>query len=202
MLNKHIGIGAALAIGASVLLATPTAQAATSGVVHVPSDFVKSLSDTRANGHYDVTPKGGLHIYTDGSTDVGTNGKNSDKVAEYVATTTPLANVNEASLDYSSTTGGAPGFQLVVDLDGNGSNDGILVGEPAHYGQDWWLGSPSQTFDFTDAPGPHDGYDHSDTLGAWSSAYPHATVTAFGFSLGSGVKGDGIINAIDFAGTH
>jgi hypothetical protein len=40
------------------------------------------------------------------------------------------------------------------------------------------------------------------TLDDWSTAFSDAEVTAFGFSLGSGVKGDGVINAIDFAATH
>ena len=38
------------------------------------------------------------------------------------------------------------------------------------------------------------------TLDQWRAAFPDANVVAFGFSLGSGVQGDGVINAINFAG--
>ena len=38
------------------------------------------------------------------------------------------------------------------------------------------------------------------TLDEWRTAFPDAEVVAFGFSLGSGVKGDGVLNAITFAG--
>lgn len=56
--------------------------------------------------------------------------------------------------------------------------------------------------DLTGAPGSAYGYDHVGSLGTWSGDFPSAEVLAFGFSLGSGVLGDGTINAIDFAGTR
>ena len=63
-----------------------------------------------------------------------------DKVAEYVDTDTPLAEVGEPTLNYTTTEGTIPpGFQLVIDLDGDGTGDGILVGEPTFYGANWWL---------------------------------------------------------------
>jgi hypothetical protein len=40
------------------------------------------------------------------------------------------------------------------------------------------------------------------TLAQWRVAFPNAIVTAYGFSLGSGVKGDGVIDAVEFAGTR
>jgi hypothetical protein len=40
------------------------------------------------------------------------------------------------------------------------------------------------------------------TLDEWRTKFPAANVRAFGFSLGSGVKGDWTINAINFAGTN
>ena len=45
------------------------------------------------------------------------------------------------------------------------------------------------------------GSDYHGTLDEWRAAFPNANVMAFGFSLGSGVKGDGVINSITFAGT-
>jgi hypothetical protein len=191
--KAKLGWVSAVAIGAAVAFAGP-ASAATSATIHVPSDFAASQSDTRATGHYEVVGTA-LHIWTEGAT-------GTDKVAEYVATDEPLASVGEPSLDYTSSSGGVPGFQLVVDFDGDGSPDGILVGEPV-YGNDWWLSNSAKQFVKDSAPS-HTGGSGSDnhgTLDQWRSAFPNATVDYFGFSLGSGVKGDGLLNAINFAGT-
>lgn len=205
MLNKRMGVGVAvLAAGLSTLLVAPAAQAAAAATIDVPSGFVAALSDTRANGNYEVTSDHGLHIWTDGSTDTA-NGQNSDKVAEYVATNAPLAAVGEPSLEFTNTSGGGiPGFQLVVDFDGNGTPDGILVGEPGSYGNDWWASNGSAQFVRDGAPVHGDGYGSQNhgTLEQWRASFPNAVVEAFGFSLGSGVKGDGVLNAIDFDDTR
>ena len=219
--NRRISMGGAVALGLSVFLAVPAAQAhpgkapttpsatattptapAATGTIDVPSGFDTKLEDTRANGHYAVVGTG-LHIWTVGDPKV--NGSTM-KVAEYVDTNTPLSAVDNPSLDFTptdpSTAPGIPGFQLVVDLDGNGTPDGILVGEPGAYGNDWWLGKPWTAVDLSGAPGSAYGYDHVGSLGTWSGDFPKATVLAFGFSLGSGVLGDGTLDAMDFAGTH
>ena len=39
-------------------------------------------------------------------------------------------------------------------------------------------------------------------LEEWSDAYDDAVISAFGFSLGSGVTADGLLEAINFAGTR
>ena len=107
----------------TILFSGPAAHAAPTATVYVPDDFVPALSDTRSAGDHEAEGTG-LHISTTGTT-------SNDKVAEYVATNTPLAAVGEPRLDYANTSGGGvPGFQLVVDFDGNGTRDGILVGEP------------------------------------------------------------------------
>lgn len=190
--SKLVLVGVAIAIGAAT---APSAFAAGSGAIHVPSDFDQSHSDTRATGHYEVQGTG-LHIWTTGAT-------STDKVAEYVATSTPLENVGDPTLEYANTSGaGVPGYQLITDFDGDGTVDGILVGEPVYNGE-WWLanGNPS-----VQAGAPHNGGGYGSpyhgTLDEWRSAFPDAVVRDFGFSLGSGVKGDGIINAINFAGTR
>jgi hypothetical protein len=193
--KRTIGLGGVVALGLTVLLSVP-AQAAGAGVIHVPSDFDGLQSDTRATGHYEVVGTG-LRVYTQGAT-------STDKVAEYVDTNVPLAGVGEPALEYSNTGGGVPGFQLVVDFDGNGTPDGILVGEPGTYGNDWWVSNGSADFVKAGAPS-HTGGSGSDnhgTLDQWRAAFSHARVLAFGFSLGSGVKGDGVINAIDFNDTR
>ena len=103
-----------------------------------------------------------------------------------------------------------PGLQLVVDIDGNGIPDGILVGERSYangaalyrenFGiTNWWLTTGSRPG--VQGPGPV-------RLGRlWLGLERHArrvarglaaeaTVTHAGWSLGSGVKGDGVIESI------
>ena len=206
-MKRVLGISGAVAMGAVLLLASPagakpldgpsggTSSATTSATIHVPSDFVPALADTRATGHYEVTGTG-LRVWTEGAT-------SKDKVAEYVATSTPLAKVGEPALDFTNTTGGGvPGAQLVVDYDGDGSADGILIGEPGVYGNDWWASNGSKQFVKDGAPSHTGGFGSANhgTLDQWRAAFPNAAVQAFGFSLGSGVKGDGVIEAIAFAG--
>ena len=192
-MKRSIFVAAAVAILAGT---SQIAFAAGSGTIVVPTGFVQALSDTRATGHYSVVGTG-LHIWTEGAT-------STDKVAEYVATDTPLASVGEPSLDYTNTAGGLPGFQLVVDFDGNGTLDGILVGEPGAYGNDWWASNGSAQFVKDAAPSHSGGFGslNHGTLDQWRTAFTSAKVLAFGFSLGSGVKGDGVLNAINFAGTR
>jgi hypothetical protein len=189
-------IGAALAGVALTITGGPSAIAVGTGTIHVPSDFVPALGDTRTTGHYAVQGTG-LRVWTESNT-------STDKVAEYVATSTPLATAGEPSLEVTSNSGSIPpGFQLVIDFDGNGSADGILVGEPV-YGNDWWLNNAAAQFVKDGAPSHTGGSGSANhgTLAQWRTAFPNANVVAFGFSLGSGVHGDWVIDAINFAGTR
>jgi hypothetical protein len=197
-LKRTIGLAGALALGVTtVLLATPAVAAPAAGVINVPSDFLPPpVSDTRATGHYEVQGSG-LRIRTEGST-------STDKVAEYVATDVALAGIGEPSLELTNTSGGGvPGFQLIVDFDDDGTSDGILVGETI-YGNDWWASNGSAPF--VKAGAPHtsggSGTPWHGTLDEWRTAFPTAQVTAFGFSLGSGVKGDLLLKAINFNNTR
>jgi hypothetical protein len=163
----------------------------------VPEDFNPAYSDTRATGHYEVQGTG-LRIWTDGP--LGSQ----NKVAEYVDTSTPLADAGDASLDYAATSGTIPpGYQLIVDFDHDGTNDGILVGEPTFYGTNWWLNNAADADVKANAPntGGGSGSNWYGTLAEWSASFPGAIVKAFGFSLGSGVLGDGVIKSITLAGT-
>ena len=190
---KHpLALAAVLAVGLAVAISTPAAAA--SATINVPDDFVPALSGTRASGHYEVVGTA-LHIYTD-------DASSTAKVAEYVAAGVPLASVGEPSLDYTPTFGIAPGFQLVVDATGDGTPDGILVGEPTFYGNDWWASNGSSALVKGGAPLTTSGYGsgYHGTLEAWRAAFPDAVVSAFGFSLGSGVYGDGTLNALQFNG--
>ena len=195
MMRRRLTAAVLLSLGLATGLAAP-AQAAPGNTIEVPTDFMASLTDTRATGHYDVVGTG-LRLWTEGTT-------STDKVAEYVATDTPLAVVGEPTLRYTNTTsGGVPGFQLVVDFDGDGTTDGILIGEPGVYGADWWLNNAAKSDVKVGAPSHAGGSGSANhgTLDQWRAAFPDADVQAFGFSLGSGVKGDGVLTSIEFAGT-
>ena len=191
---------AAVAVTALTGIAPAANATETDGTIYVPSDFVVELSDTRDNGSYEVQETA-LHIATTGTT--GTTGQ--DKVAEYVASDVALADVGEPTLEYTNSSNlGVPGAQLVVDFDNDGSSDGILVGEPASYGNDWWLNKAASDDVKVGAPvnGGGSGTDWHGTLDQWRVAFPDAVVEAFGFSLGSGVKGEGNLEAINFADTR
>ncbi|MCO7220184.1 hypothetical protein [Klenkia sp. PcliD-1-E] len=197
-MRRRLLAAALLSVGVVAGLAAPAQAAPAAAAITVPDDFVPVLSDTRATGHYEVVGSG-LRVYTEGST-------TTDKVAEYVATSTPLAAAGEPSLALTSNGDGTirPGFQLVVDFDGDGTSDGILVGEPASYGNDWWASNGSKQF-VKDAAPSHtagSGSANHGTLDEWRAAFPDAQVLAFGFSLGSGVRGDWTIDSITFADTQ
>jgi hypothetical protein len=196
--KRTIALGGALALGLSIALAAP-AQAATA-TIHVPSDFDPLLGDTRATGHYELQGTA-LHVWTDGTLGVGTS---TDKVAEYVDTNTPLAGIGEPSMSLTPISGTVPpGYQLQIDFDNDGSIDGILVGEPTFYGTNWWLNNGADAD--VKAGAPHTGGGSGSlwygTLNEWRANFPNAVVKAFGFSLGSGVIGDWLINSIQFNGT-
>lgn len=181
---------------AAALSIVPTCETVTQGApIVVPDDFVPALSDTRSAGHWELSGTA-LHVSTDDAT-------SQAKVAEYWAVSaTPLGQAGEPSLDWAGSAV-PPGLQLVVDLDGNGTTDGILVGETV-YGNRWWANGPLRTSVGTPVPPAlaspgGDGSAVAGTLSDWLGAYPSAQVLAVGFSLGSGVLGDGLIASITFA---
>jgi disulfide bond formation protein DsbB len=153
-----------------------------------------NMSETRTAGHNVVTDAG-LYIYTDDNT-------SQAKAAGYLSVDYPLSATGTQtiadSIDYDSDYGTlAPGLQLVVDFDGNGIADGILVGESV-YGNSWWLSNSAATFVKTNAPNNGGGYGSSwyGTLSEWLTSFPGAQVKAIGYSLGSGVYAGGTINSI------
>ena len=164
-----------------------------------------TTTESRANGHWEFV-NDGLRIYTDGNSDTGprTDGQpgtwNTDKVAWYKAVNFSLQNAGTPELEYTANPDPAvPGKQLLIDFDNNGTIDGILVGEPV-YGNDWWLTNSAAQFVKDGAPSHTGGSGSSNhgTLDQWLSNFPNAQVKSIGFSLGSGVKGDGIIKSMTF----
>lgn len=184
------------ALGAAALMSVAPASSAGSEVLYIPDDIAGG--DTRSGGHYDVQEDGGLHIWTDSNT-------SDDKVALYFdGTDRPLGEVGEPSLELTHIDGTIPpGFQLSVDFDGTGGSDGILVGEPTAYGDNWWLSNDAAPFVKAGAPNTGGGYGSPwyGTLEEWAVAFPDATVDTFGFSLGSGVEGDYVIDSMSYDGT-
>ncbi|MCU1438810.1 MAG: hypothetical protein JWP66_1897 [Naasia sp.] len=203
-MKKHLGIAGLVALGLTALVATP-AHAAT-GTLHVPDDFSSAYSATRANGHYAVSGSS-LRVWTDGSSDTGVNPAtgatwNTDKAAEYVENVVALEQLPEPSFVWRDKPGdaitGAPGYQVIVDFNEDGVKDGILVWENV-YGGNWWLAdAPS----ITAAAVPHTGGGNgSGFYGTWAEWQEiGGDALGFGFSLGSGVYGDGFIDSISYDG--
>lgn len=165
----------------------------------VPDSYAAlgNYADTRATGHY-AAGADGLHIWTEGAT-------STDKVAGYLdIADVPLAADTTASLGYVANFGITPGAQLVVDINGDGVGDGILVGE-AVYGDNWWLTNGSSAeFKALDPSGAENGGNGSEwfgTLAEWAAASESLTITHVGFSLGSGVHGDGTVTGFTVNGT-
>ncbi|MEU0468941.1 LPXTG cell wall anchor domain-containing protein [Amycolatopsis sp. NPDC006131] len=179
-----------VAAAAAVLLVPGVAHADT---VTVTDKSGVDFSQTRATGHWDFTPDG-LHVWTDSAT-------STDKVAAYLPVTAPLASAASAgaALEWEGTSP-APGYQLAGTWDGHSF---ILVGETV-YGGKWWVsdaycGTWCAELDVPWSGGG--GAAHSATLAQWSTAMPGAQITAIGFSLGSGVKGDGLVKSLTYGNT-
>lgn len=191
--SKRLRAAAAVAVAATaVTCALSAAQAADPGrTVNIrQKDLIGSLSDTRASGHVAFLGDG-VALWTDDTS-------SQAKAAEYFAVSGPLP--ASASMEWYGTQP-QPGQQIVFDADGvsgNGNDYNILVGEPTYYGHNWWLtGSSSDTAKAADPSGTNDSGNGSawfGTLQQWRTALPDARVYAGGFSLGSGVKGSGVIH--------
>lgn len=157
-------------------------------VVKFKSDV--DFSETRTGGHNDFRELGGVRVHTDSDTP-------QDKAAGYFPAPTALKDAGEPSMDHTYYSGGKPSIQLVTDFDGNGTPDGILVGETV-YGHDWWLSNGSAQVVKDGAPSHVGGSGSANhgLLSEWRANFPNAKILNVGWSLGSGVQGDGVINSI------
>lgn len=172
----------------------PTVSACTTtSTVNSTSLSGWDLTQTRADGHNQLLADG-LHVYTD-------DNSSNAKAAGYYPVDFPLSGLGDQtiaqSFDYTTNSGSiAPGLQLAVDFDHDGTPDGYLVGESI-YGNDWWLSGAAQ---FVKDSAPHDGGGYGSawygTPNEWLAAFPDAQVKAIGYSLGSGVQGDYTIHHI------
>lgn len=151
------------------------------------------MSQTRSAGKYKVT-QSGLKIWT---TDASSNAK----VAGYkpAGDGANLSNMGTPAINWAGSSP-APGLQIVVDIPGGTGWDGVLVGESV-YGDNWWLsGSAVQELkDKAPHTGGGNGSAHFGTLAEWNTALNgQGWVSLVGFSLGSGVKGEGTIKSLKF----
>ena len=140
-------------------------------------------------------------VFTDDGLSIATFGAAASfdlrKAAGYVTFEGDLADVGVPTLNLGATSGTLPSIQLVTDFDGNGSADGILVGETI-YGNDYWVPGSAAQFVKDGAPlhtGGSGSANHG-TLDQWLVSFPHARVVKVGYSLGSGVTASAVIESI------
>lgn len=182
----------AFALGlASALAFTGPAQAANV----VSYDLAGWVNESKSAGHVEITAAG-LHVYTD-------DASGNAKAALYKSAPdgASLANIGTPALNWTGSTP-APGLNLRIDIAGGTGHDGTLVGESV-YGDNWWLTGSSSAEMKALAPhtGGGNGSEWFGTLAEWAAnakTVDGAWVTQFGFSLGSGVEGDGVIKSMTF----
>ena len=206
---KSYRLPVGIAVGALVVtgfaLGTAPAQAATK----VITANLVDTSDTRATGfNVFTTPDVGVRVYTNDPNPAAS----TNKAAGYFDVQKSLNAVAAVEPKLNWTPNGPnthiPGKQLKVDFNGDGSIDGTLVGEPTYadgsplYGANWWVPGSAKQFVKDGAPSHAGGFgsENNGTLAQWKAAFPVARVIQAGWSLGSGIKGDGNITSFEIAG--
>ena len=202
MFRKRIPLLAAALALVGTTLGASTAVGATQHDVR-ESDFIAGISDTRSAGHVDFL-KEGLHVYTD-------DNSSNAKAAEYFAP--PNDEIpTSGSYDWYGTDN-QPGSQIVFDTNSDRSDAGsfnVLVGEQVYTPgagdgdnlTDWWYpgGTTRAAERGITCPSTTggSGSDCHGTLQQWHDGVPTAEVYAYGFSLGSGLKGDGVLRSLTY----
>lgn len=163
----------------------------TFGSVHTTDLSTWNLSETRATGHNELV-EDGLHVWTEGAT-------STDKAAGYYPASFDLVDAGSGfGIAATDATGGYPGLQMLVDLDNDGDNEGFLVYEPVYGANTLWLSANWGGADLSGAPTSVNGggTGKGGHVNDWLAEHPDAHVSAIGYSLGSGVKGDLVITSI------
>lgn len=195
MARRLLATTTALALGATALLTIGSTQAQAAGEVQIrQADFLSQFSDTRSEGHWAFLAEG-LHVWTDSNT-------SQSKAAEYFALSGDLGDMVGSTYTWYGTVN-QPGQQIVFWA--NGAPTGppsILVGE-AVYNGDWWLTPGSEATAQGACPETSGGSGSAchGTLEQWAAALPNAQVVAGGFSLGSGLQGDGVLVSQTYGAT-
>lgn len=148
----------------------------------VNPDGWNMAAETRPGGH-NVYTDNGLHVWTDSNT-------SADKAAGYKMFDTPVllsSLTTDPTITQTVNSGGRASVQLVLTACGT---TGYLVGEPWAYGDgNWWSNKA-----FVSQPGM--GYNFFGSLSDIVAACPDATIGGVGYSMGSGVKGDVLIEKL------
>jgi hypothetical protein len=197
-----VAVSAALAatgLGASAAFGVTTQHDVRQSDFNATDSSAPGLNDTRSAGHYGFL-KEGLHVYTDDAT-------SNAKAAEYYAAPAGSGLPTSGSYAWYGTEPGASD-QIVFDADntsGNGNDYNVLVGEQVYTSgagdgdnlTDWWLtgGSSATAHGVCPSSAGGSGSDCHGSLADWKAALPNAKVGYYGFSLGSGIKGDGVLRA-------
>jgi hypothetical protein len=201
-MHKLITGAATAALLSTTMLLAPTGASADETVTITEGSGLLDKSETRATGHVDFMANS-LHVWTEGAT-------STDKAAAYFPVEMPLPDVGEPTMEWrfnNPALTAIPGKQIVFDADdvsGNGNDYNVLVGEPV-YGNVWWLTSGSSVeAKMADPSGDNNSGNGSEwfgTLAQWGEVLPNGRVYAGGFSLGSGVHGDGFIASMTYGDT-
>jgi hypothetical protein len=151
----------------------------------------------------DVDLANGTSTVVDGGLWVKTTTTDSDKAAgAYRTDRLPLADYTAESnyaLEYDLVSGTGPGYNLIVDINGDAPKGyTTLVKENGLYNDQWWT-NQVLVQGVTPTPGEAGGdYAHLGTIQEYSDANPDAMILGFGYSLGRGPIGEAVITSITF----
>lgn len=187
---KHLTAAAASAALVGGILGAVPAQAAETVTLR-PADVTHA--DTRSAGH-NVFLDEGVRVFTD-------DNSSNAKATGYYSINQPLDGMSGFAQDWAGTDP-EPGLQIVVDDPATEApSDGILVYEPI-YGGDLWLtnGSSQALKDVAPSHTGGSGTDNHGTLAQWQEI-TDLNVVSGGWSLGSGVKGSGLLMSQTYGDT-
>ncbi|SDE95187.1 PKD domain-containing protein [Blastococcus fimeti] len=185
----------ALAAGTFAVLAT-----AAPGIASASGCGTTTLDENTfpAKFSIDGSLMGGVSEIVDGGLHVKTTAPDQKANRVYPVDRVPLASQTAESnygYEYDTATGLGPGYNLLIDLDGNAATPGYvtLVKENGLYGGEWWNNSAA-----VKGVEPGLGYAHLGTIQEYSDANPDAQILGFAYSLGRGPSGDAVIRSITF----